>query len=87
MWAPQTGRAGHTLIGHTNPVSALEIAPDGAWLASAGYDDEVRIWDIQTGQARHTLRGHMKHVRALAISPDGSRSAAAGGFEFGAVRL
>jgi WD40 repeat protein len=50
----------------------LAAAPDGSWLASAGYGGEVRIWDPATGTARHTLTGHTPEVRALAAAPDGS---------------
>jgi WD40 repeat protein len=53
------------------------IAPDGSWLASAGDDGEVRIWDPATGTARHTLVGHTSWVLALAVAPDGSWLASA----------
>ena len=77
IWDPHTGQTGHTLTGHTQAVTALAIAPDGSWLASAGYDPTVRIWDPHTGQARHTLTGHTQAVTALAIAPDGSWLASA----------
>ena len=57
---------------------ALAVAPDGSWLASAGDDDTVRIWDPHTGQTRHTLTGHTSTVQALAVAPDGSWLASAG---------
>ena len=58
-------------------MTALAVAPDGSWLASAdsgpyGGGGEVRIWDPHTGQARHTLTGHTRGVTALAVAPDGS---------------
>jgi WD40 repeat protein len=59
-------------------VVALAVAPDGSWLASAGYDGEVRIWDPTGGVARHTLTGHSNEVEALAVAPDGSWLASAG---------
>ena len=40
------------------PVSAVAIAPDGTWLATAGDDGTVRIWDPATGQQRAALTGH-----------------------------
>ena len=78
IWDPHTGQTRHTLTGHTGPVRALAVAPDGSWLASAGCDDAtVRIWDPHTGQARHTLTGHTGPVQALAVAPDGTWLASA----------
>ena len=48
------------------------IAPDGSWLASAGADRSVRIWDPATGQQRGVITGHTGVVTAVAVAPDGS---------------
>ena len=66
-------------------MAALAVAPDGTWLASAGDDGTVRIWDPHTGQARHTLTGHTDAVTAVAVAPDGTWLASAGGD--GTVRI
>jgi NB-ARC domain/Domain of unknown function (DUF4062)/WD domain, G-beta repeat len=66
------------LTGHTSWVAALVVAPDGSWLASAGGDGVVRIWDPARGTARHTLTGHTSGVGALVVAPDGSWLASAG---------
>jgi WD40 repeat protein len=63
------------LTHHINSVRALVVAPDGSWLASAGYET-LRIWDPNTGQARHILTGHSDG--ALAVAPDGSWLGSAG---------
>jgi WD40 repeat protein len=40
-------------------MTAVAIAPDGTWLATAGsWDGTVRIWKAATGACRHTLTGH-----------------------------
>ena len=65
------------LTGHTDMVEALVVAPDGSWLASASWDQMVRIWDPATGRRRHTLTGHTNMVRALVAAPDGSWLASA----------
>ncbi len=66
------------LTGHTKWVRAVVVAPDGSWLASAGADGTVRIWDGATGQERATLTGHTGEVWAVAVAPDGSWLATAG---------
>ena len=93
IWDPATGQqlraltghtdrvSGHTdrVSGHTARVSAVAIAPDGTWLATADADDQtVRIWDPATGQHLRALTGHTARVSAVAIAPDGTWLATAG---------
>ena len=73
-----------TLAGHGGPVTAVAIAPDGTWLASAGDDESVRIWDPVTGELRFDLTGRGP-VTAVAIAPDGTWLASGGGG--GSVRI
>jgi WD40 repeat protein len=51
---------------------------DGSWLAFAGRDGELRIWDPVTSIARHTVTGHPTGIRAVGVVPDGSWLASAG---------
>ena len=66
-------------------MTAVAIAPDGTWLASAGDDGTVRIWDPATGQQRAALTGHAEPVKAVAIAPDGTWLASGG--DDGTVRI
>ena len=77
IWDAATGQERAILKGHTGPVSAVAVAPDGSWLASGGDDGTVRIWDAATGRERAILKGHTSPVGAVAVAPDGSWLASA----------
>jgi WD40 repeat protein len=53
----------------------VAFSPDeeGRWLASAGEDSAVKIWDSRSGAFVRNFRGHTGLVSSLAFSPDGRR--------------
>ena len=66
------------LTGHSAPVAALSVAPDGASLASASWDHTVRLWPLaRTGDPR-VFEGHTQGVNGVAFSPDGTALITAG---------
>src|SRR5271166_5339666 len=60
-----------TLEGHTGPVRAVAVTPDGCRAVSASDDQTLRLWDLSTGQTIRTLEGHTGPVYAVAVTPDG----------------
>jgi len=53
------------------PLSAVAFAPDGRFVAAAGSDSVVRVWDVQTKSEVRGLRGHSDWVTAVAFGPEG----------------
>lgn len=82
MDAPSTRRPWErvfTLVGHTGPVTAIAISPDGHFLASGSTDRSIKLWHLESGTLMHTwggrsLRfqaGHTEAITTLAFSADG----------------
>ncbi len=65
---------------HVDWVRALAFTPDGKFLASAGDDKAILIWEVETGKFLRRLDGCTDWVMSLAVSPDG-KQIAAGGFD------
>src|SRR5262249_13748768 len=71
---------------HERGVSALAFAPDGRTLATASYDNTIKLWDTATWEQRGILKGHQSSIRSVAFSPDGGTVVSAsfdGGCDFG----
>src|SRR5436309_8197500 len=46
IWTPGEPQPSKVLEGHTAPVVALAISPDGTTLASASWDHTARLWPL-----------------------------------------
>ena len=58
IWTPGKAEPDAVLEGHTAPIAALAASPDGATLASASWDQTVRLWPLAGGAARVRGRAH-----------------------------
>lgn len=74
-----TGAVRAALEGHRGRLRAVQFAPDGASLATAGDDGTVRLWRSTDGAQLGTLPGHDNGCLCLSFSPDGTRLATGGG--------
>ena len=63
---------GYPLIGHSNPVIALDFSPDGKFLASASIGS-IRLWDMENRSlAGEPLNGYGYIIGGIDFSPDGT---------------
>ena len=58
------------LVGHQAPVNHLSFSPDGRYLASAGFDKKVKLWDGRSGRFLVSYAGHVAAVYQVAWSAD-----------------
>ncbi|WP_297767361.1 c-type cytochrome [uncultured Roseovarius sp.] len=69
VWDRTTGE-GQRLEGHQGKIAALDVSPDGAWIASASWDGSIGLWPVAGGEAWF-LKGHDAAVTDVAFSEDG----------------
>jgi RNA polymerase sigma factor (sigma-70 family) len=100
LWDMTTGKALHVWPGHEwrrtwldfrsekAGVTALDMTPDGRWIASAGSEGKIHIHDAATGKLVHAIalpereRGEDElRVFHLRITPDGTKAVAQFGAE------
>jgi WD40 repeat protein len=78
FWQTGTSKEGRERMeGHSGPVYALAVTPDGHRLISASHDKTIKVWDLRTGGCEATLTRHQGVVSAVAVSSDGTRLASA----------
>jgi hypothetical protein len=82
IWNVLTGDLVTRLRGHTEPVNAAALSPDGHYaltgsgLGGEGWftstDNSVRLWDANSGRELHRFGEHSQFIEAVSFSPDGS---------------
>lgn len=49
------------------------FSPDGAKVATGGWNSQVAIWETSTGKLLQECIGHYEPVLSIAFSPDGKQ--------------
>ncbi|PKI45808.1 WD repeat-containing protein VIP3 [Punica granatum] len=62
------------MSGHASWVLSVDVAPDGAAVASGSSDRTVRLWDLGMRAAVQTMSSHTDQVWAVAFRPSGGSS-------------
>lgn len=70
VWRPGVSEPIRQFAGHTAPVAALAVSPDGKRIASASWDRTVRVWPSDGGDAV-VLEGHQQNVNGVAFMTEG----------------
>ena len=83
IWTPGKQEPDAVLEGHTGPIAALAVSPDGTILASASWDNTIRLWPLagsvgSAGSVPRVLQGHRQNVNGVAFAPDGKTLVSAG---------
>jgi WD40 repeat protein len=79
LWDVMTGEVVARWQGHAGSINGLSVSDDGRFLASAGGDQLIHVWDLRMpGNTPRTLKGHIGPVAAVAFHKDGRHVASAG---------
>ncbi len=67
-WQRKVGSSHTTLQGHTGPVSGVAFSPDGSRLASASYDNTVKVWDAREVTPELLVRDEARGLILLLVN-------------------
>ncbi|KAI9771923.1 MAG: hypothetical protein M1839_002706 [Geoglossum umbratile] len=71
LWEPQKStKPLSRMMGHQKQVNHVSFSPDGLFIASASFDNHVKLWNARDGKFIYTLRGHVAPVYQCAFAPD-----------------
>ncbi len=70
--------AGFIALPHEERIQALVFSPDGKWLATAGSNGLLKLWDGRSGSLKARLSGHYGSIFGLDFAADSQHFVSAG---------
>lgn len=71
LWTPLTSpKPVNRMTGHQKQINQVVFSPDGQLLASAAWDNHVKLWSARDGKFLNTLRAHVGPVYMASFSAD-----------------
>lgn len=71
FWEPRkSSQPLSRMAGHQKQVNHVAFSPDGLYIASASFDNSVKLWQGRDGKFLASLRGHVAAVYQCAWSSD-----------------
>ncbi|CAG9994316.1 unnamed protein product, partial [Clonostachys byssicola] len=70
LWHTHTGKHFLALEGHNNFVNSIAFSHDSTLLASASFDNTIRVWDVYPQEASTPFKGKIKNPCRIAFSDD-----------------
>src|SRR5260370_37426518 len=70
IWDAALGKRLQLLSGHTSSINRVVWSPAGQWLASAGNDYTVRLWDTKTAKEVRQFKVTQATAHGLAFAPN-----------------
>lgn len=63
----ERGWEADTVLVHGDYIRAVVIDERGGWIASAGRDEDIKIWDRGSGKLHHTFSGHFEEITGMVL--------------------
>jgi WD40 repeat protein len=72
VWDARTGELQRIISEMKLAMFTMAYSPDGKYLATAGADRTIYLWDTQSWKTVRQITGQPETIRAIRFSPDGT---------------